>query len=85
MARTREVDVGLLLTDDPEPVVERIAGMVGAAEDGFAEHPNVLIGPAGELVDRLQERRERFGVNYVTVQQTELESFAPVVAALAGR
>jgi hypothetical protein len=36
------------------------------------------------VIDRLQERRERFGVNYVTVQQAQVEAFAPVVERLSG-
>jgi nucleoside-diphosphate-sugar epimerase len=42
-----------------------------------------LIGST--IVDQLQERRDVYGVNYVTVQQGELERFAPVVARLAGQ
>ena len=73
------------VTDEPRPAIERSAGLAQVPVAGFGEHPNVLIGPVDALVDRLEERRERHGVNYVTVQQSELESFAPVVARLAGR
>ncbi|MBV9950532.1 MAG: LLM class F420-dependent oxidoreductase, partial [Acidimicrobiia bacterium] len=72
------------VTDEPDVAAARTAAMIGAPEDGFTDHPNVLIGPADALVDRLVERRERFGVNHVTVQQPALEAFAPVVANLAG-
>jgi probable F420-dependent oxidoreductase len=72
------------VTDEPEDAAARTAAMIGAPTDGFTDHPNVLIGPADALVDRLLERRERFGVNFVTVQQPALESFAVVVARLAG-
>ena len=46
---------------------------------------NVLVGTEQELVDRLQERREAFGVSYVTIPDTELDRFAPIVARLAGQ
>jgi hypothetical protein len=36
-------------------------------------------------VTALQERRERYGVSYVTVFEPALEAFAPVAARLAGR
>ena len=45
----------------------------------------MLIGSAEEVAERLQRRREAFGTGYITVQQTEFERFAPVVARLAGR
>jgi probable F420-dependent oxidoreductase len=73
------------VTDDPTEAAARIAGMIGVPAEGLSDHPNVLVGSVDELVDRLEERRARYGVNYVTVQQTELDSFAPVVAKLAGR
>ncbi|MET0729118.1 MAG: TIGR03621 family F420-dependent LLM class oxidoreductase [Acidimicrobiales bacterium] len=74
-----------VVTDDPSEATTRITSMIGVAEEGFVDHPNVLIGTAEELADRLQERREAFGVNYVTIQQTDMESFVPVVERLAGR
>ncbi|HEY8527615.1 MAG TPA: TIGR03621 family F420-dependent LLM class oxidoreductase [Acidimicrobiales bacterium] len=77
-----------LVTDDADRAAgafAKVARMVGADLDELADHPNVLIGPAGELAERLQARRERFGVNYVTIQQNQVEAFAPLVAQLAGR
>jgi probable F420-dependent oxidoreductase len=73
------------VTDDPLGAAARIAGATGLRAEGLADHPNVLLGPADELADRLLERRDAYGVNYVTVQQSALEAFAPVVATLTGR
>jgi hypothetical protein len=36
------------------------------------------------IVETLCSRRDELGVNYVTVQQSQLASFAPVVARLHG-
>ena len=44
----------------------------------------MLIGSVDQLVDELIEQRERWQGSYVTVQSNALESFAPIVAALAG-
>ncbi|WP_216905637.1 TIGR03621 family F420-dependent LLM class oxidoreductase [Nocardia noduli] len=73
------------VTTDSAEAVERIASRVRASEETIAEHPNVLIGDVEEIGDRLIERRESLGVNYISIQQTEIESFAPVVARLAGQ
>ena len=73
------------ITDDVPAASARIAGMLRFPADQLTAHPNVLFGSVDEVVDLLQERRERYGVNYVTVQQSELERFAPVVERLAGR
>lgn len=72
------------ITDDPAAAAERVGRTLGVPPEGLPDHPNVLIGTLDEVIDRLQERRERFGANYITVQQGEAERFAPVVARLTG-
>ena len=72
------------VTDDVEGAADQVAGLLNVEPALLLEHPNALFGPAEAIADRLLERRETYGVNYVTVQQGELESFAPVVARLAG-
>jgi hypothetical protein len=49
------------------------------------DSPFALIGPPHELIETLIARREKFGLSYVIVGGDDVESFAPVVAALAGR
>jgi probable F420-dependent oxidoreductase len=73
------------VTDDPTEAAGRVAATLGVPPEGLLDHPNVLIGSVGEIVDRLEARRRALDVNYVTVQQHRLEDFAPVVAQLAGR
>jgi alkanesulfonate monooxygenase SsuD/methylene tetrahydromethanopterin reductase-like flavin-dependent oxidoreductase (luciferase family) len=72
------------ITDDPETVLAGLAKSTGIAADLLRDHPNVLIGSSESVVELLHSRREALGVNYVTVQQTQIESFAPVVALLHG-
>ena len=73
------------VTDDPETVLAGVAKSTGIAIDLLRDHPNVLIGSLESVVETLHSRRETLGVNYVTVQQSQIESFAPVVALLHGR
>src|ERR1700731_1881659 len=63
----------------------RTATMLGlpGGEDAL-ELPIVLIGTPDELCERLLERRERWGFTNVVVPGEAMESFAPVVARLAG-
>lgn len=63
----------------------RVANLVRVSPDGLLDHPNVLIGSPAEIVERLRERREVFGTNYVSIQQRQLESFAPIAAELSGQ
>ena len=73
------------VTDDPETILASVAKSTGIAIDLLRDHPNVLVGSLEGVVEKLYSRRETLGVNYVTVQQSQIESFAPMVALLHGR
>lgn len=73
------------ITGDPEAALSRPASSTGIPQTCYTDHPNVLIGPAEDVVETLHSRRESLGVNYGTVQQSQIESFAPAVAHLHGR
>ena len=73
------------ITDDPEAVLAGVAKSTGISADVLRDHPNVLVGTAEGVVEKLHSHRESLGVNYVTVQQSQIESFAPIVARLQGR
>jgi hypothetical protein len=66
-------------------VLAGLAKSTGIAVDLLRDHPNVLVGSSESVVAALHSRRDSLGVNYVTVQQSQIESFAPVVARLHGR
>jgi probable F420-dependent oxidoreductase len=72
------------VTDDRQAVMEQIAGFVQVEPSLVAESPFALIGSPSEIVDDLLRRRERWGFSYVIVGADDVESFAPVVAELAG-
>lgn len=44
-----------------------------------------LIGTEDQIIETLQERRERLGISYVQVLVGDMEKFAPIVARLAGK
>lgn len=73
------------ITADPVSALDRIAAMLRIPADGLGDHPNVLAGTVDEVADRLLERRELYGANYITVQQNEFADFAPVVELLTGK
>jgi len=73
------------ISDDPEAFLTAVAKSTGLDVDLLRDHPNVLVGSLESVVEMLHSRRDILGVNYVTVQQSQIESFAPVVALLRGR
>jgi hypothetical protein len=58
--------------------------MLGLPGEDALELPIVLIGTVDELCERLLEYRTRWGFTNIVVPGDAMESFAPVVARLAG-
>ena len=73
------------ITDKTADTVEMMAGMLGLDAATMADHPHALIGSVAEICETIEARRERYGISYITLSQTNLHAFAPVVAALAGQ
>jgi len=83
-----ELEIGayfIAVSDHPGEAAEAMAARFGVTADQVLAHPHALVGTVADICDRLQERRETFGISYITVAQRHLEEFAPVVAKLAGR
>src|SRR4029078_7490743 len=58
------------ITDDPGPLLAALAERFGTPTDALLDHPNVLMGTADVVVERLLERGGRDGVHYVSLPQT---------------
>lgn len=73
------------VTDDAQGAISRLAKGMGVEESMIANTPFALMGPPSKLIEDLLARRERWGFSYVIVGGEDVEAFAPVVAALAGK
>jgi probable F420-dependent oxidoreductase len=85
---TLELEIGAYFTfvaDDPGPMLKGMADAFGYSEDEMRQHPHALFGSVDSICDELHRRREQFGISYITVGDTALSDFAPVVARLAGQ
>jgi probable F420-dependent oxidoreductase len=78
----------MVVTDDRDSAVERLSASVGVTPETLLELPFALVGSVSQIVDTLVERRERFGINYITfpmpIVEGGYEAVTPIVAALAG-
>lgn len=54
----------------------------GLSDEEMLLAPTVLSGSTADIVDRVRELRDRYGVTYITVQQQHAEAFAKVIADL---
>ena len=73
-----------VVTDDREAFADAFAPALGLTGAQALDSPHALAGTVEQLCDTIVERRERFGLSYVTVGVDALDAMAPVVARLAG-
>ncbi|MEM9714801.1 MAG: TIGR03621 family F420-dependent LLM class oxidoreductase [Actinomycetota bacterium] len=73
-----------MVTDDRDGTAGQVGGAMGMDAATALASPHMLIGSAGEIAETLHEQRERWQGSHVTVQADALETFAPIVAELAG-
>lgn len=70
------------LTDAADDAADGMASRIGADRSLIDETPFAMFGPVDAVVEKLLSLRERFGMSHFVVR--EPETFAPVVARLAG-
>jgi probable F420-dependent oxidoreductase len=82
-----ELEIGAyftVVTDHRDATLAKMAPMFALSPEEFADHPHALIGSVDSICEQIIERREKYGISYITVSRPNLEAFAPVVAKLAG-
>lgn len=62
----------------------QLASRFSVARELVLETPYVLVGTIDEICETIQQRRERYGISYLSVFERDAEAFAPVVARLTG-
>ncbi|MEE2682781.1 MAG: TIGR03621 family F420-dependent LLM class oxidoreductase [Actinomycetota bacterium] len=73
-----------VVTDHVDAVCGEFAKLFGLSADEIQNHPHCLIGPVDHIIDSIRQRREEYGINYVTFGGAVMDDVAPVVEALAG-
>jgi probable F420-dependent oxidoreductase len=77
----------VIITEDRQQAAEqfiRERGRVGTTVEQLLASPYLLIGSIEQIAERIQRLREQLGISYFVVGSEDMESFAPVVACLAG-
>ena len=72
------------VADRRTAAADDLASRFKVARDVVLETPYVLLGTIKEMCESLRQRRERYGISYLTVFERDMEVFAPVVERLAG-
>lgn len=66
---------------------QRVRGTTGPTESEVLDSPSFLIGPADQLVEILQQRRDELGITYIVTGvggDSDLSAVTPIVERLAG-
>lgn len=82
-----ELEIGAYFTfvvDNARPIAKEFGENFGLSEAEMLRHPHALFGGVDNICEELIRRREAYGISYITIGQDNLETFAPVVAKLAG-
>jgi len=75
----------LIVTGDVRQASEELSReWTPLTPEQILDTPSLLIGTLDAIVEAIRERRERLGISYIVVFERDLETFAPVVARLAG-
>jgi probable F420-dependent oxidoreductase len=74
----------VVVADQRMTAADQLASRFKVARDVVLETAYVALGTIDEICETLQQRRERYGISYLTVFERDMEAFAPVVARLAG-
>ena len=83
-----ELSVGVFIAaivEDRHDFAAALAPGFGISVEQALGSPHALFGTVEECIATLEERRERWGVSYVTIPAEAAPEFAPVVEYLAGR
>jgi probable F420-dependent oxidoreductase len=76
-----------ILTSDRRQGAEQCARQHGwntIRPENVLEMPSIFIGSIEQISEQMDERRERYGFSYYIVSDDDMETFAPIVARLAG-
>jgi len=82
-----EIEIGAyftIVTDKREATLGQMAPMFALEPEQLAEHPHALIGSVDAICDQIVERRETYGISYITFGASNAEATAPIVERLAG-
>ena len=73
------------VTDNPRTAAEKIARSRDMTADQVLASPYFLLGSVDGIVEQVLALRERHGITHISIYPSDVETFAPVVARLAGQ
>ncbi|MDQ3512273.1 MAG: TIGR03621 family F420-dependent LLM class oxidoreductase [Chloroflexota bacterium] len=78
------VVIRVIPTADRDREATRLGEEFGLTTVETLESPHFLLGTAEEMAGTLRERRDRYGISYISVTEPALTNFGPVMSLLRG-
>ncbi len=75
----------VMVTNQRQQASEQLTQRFQMTAQQILEMPHCLVGTVDQITEDLLYRREKYGISYISVFDESMESFAPVVARLAGK
>jgi probable F420-dependent oxidoreductase len=72
------------LHENRQQLAELVAGSFGQPPELVLESPHFCAGTEEQIIEQLQERRERYGFSYIVFSGGSHEAMLPIVSKLAG-
>jgi len=73
----------VVVTGHAREAAERVGAHIGLTVEEVFRAPSFLIGTVDEIVRLVEERRERYGLSYLTVTAGSMADFAPILKRLS--
>jgi probable F420-dependent oxidoreductase len=88
--RFEKIELGVWIlnasvTDDRDIVAHAFAPRTGIKPSDLLEIPHFMLGTIDQIVEDLEQRRERYGISHVVVPGDAADDLAPVVERLSGK
>lgn len=74
----------VVITEDRHQIAQQLTGRFKMTNEQVLTLPHCLIGTLDQISEDLQALREQYGISYIAVFYEHSETFAPVIARLAG-
>ena len=82
-----ELEIGAyftVVTDQRDATLAKMAPMFALEPEQFAQHPHALIGSVDSICEQIIERRDTYGISYITFSASVVDAVTPIVQRLSG-
>ena len=73
-----------VVTDQRDATLDALSSRFELTPEQLTQHPHALVGSVDSICDQLIERRETYGISYVTFSAAVVDSVVPIVERLSG-